>query len=138
MAVSSATCITLKDLMMKYRLTDRMCEREVTDETMDEIASSCCGKFREMPPYLPGMKEIHVHDAERDGHTEAEKRNAFFKTWKRGRGTDATYRVLIAALLKIKCTNDAEEVCKLASDSGVASASAASSKVSTGKWVYYV
>ena len=44
---------------------------------------------------------------------EDEKRATFFAKWKEAKGSDATYKALISALLEIGCAEDAECVCKL-------------------------
>ena len=43
-----------------------------------------------------------------------------FKKWKKMKGMRATYKSLIHALLEVKCTEDAEGVCKLLKDQNLA------------------
>ena len=104
--------LSFDELLRVYELTVEECDRVVSDEEIGEISSQLCGKFRELTHYLPGMKEIHVNDIDRDKYSEEEKRVAFFKKWKDVMGLHATYKALVNALLKIRCGKDAEEVCK--------------------------
>ena len=46
-----------------------------------------------------------------------EASSSFFSKWKEAKGSGATYRALISALLKIKCVEDAEGVCELLKNS---------------------
>ena len=59
------------------------------------------------------MRDIVVRDIDREGKPEEEKRVTFFKRWKRQKGSQATYKVLISALLQTKRREDAECVCEL-------------------------
>ncbi len=48
-----------------------------------------------------------------DNKGEKEKRHTFLIKWRDVKGSEATYRNLIQALLTIESVEDAEEVCKL-------------------------
>ena len=88
--------------------------KQVSDCHVEEISTSSCEKWRSLPPYLE-METIVAKDIDRDhpGGNECEKRCSFLKKWKSLRGLKATYRSLISALLKVKCREEAEYVCKL-------------------------
>ncbi len=59
------------------------------------------------------MEKIVADDIACSFTTEEERRFEFFSEWKKRRGSEATYKSLICALLAIKSREDAEGVCKL-------------------------
>ena len=100
-------------LLVNYQLTIDNCNREISDEHLQEISQSHCGQWRSLPSHLK-MPTITSDDVDREtSHNEEEKRLKFFKKWKQERGSDATYKELIHALITIKCRQDAEVVCKV-------------------------
>ena len=65
------------------------------------------------------MRKIVVQDIDRLlGLSEEEKRLAFFKQWKREKGSEATYKKLIDALEEMDCREDVENVCRVLQSSG--------------------
>ena len=84
-----------KYLMNRYGLSDVDCGKEVSGEDLEKIS---CSLWRKLPKHL-GLEESVVDDLERDFRTEEERRGALLKKWKRREGFDATYIVLIKALL---------------------------------------
>lgn len=71
-----------------------------------------------MEKAIPGtLESIVADDIDKSQVSEDQKRRTFFKQWKQMNGFDATYKNLISALLKIKCRQDAEHVCKLLQES---------------------
>ena len=64
-------------------------------------------------------------DIDRKGIGESEKRLDYFTEWKEQKGSAATYKSLIRALLKIGCRDDAEYVYQLSQSSGSHSTSPA-------------
>ena len=90
-----------------------------------------------MPACL-NLNSIVAEDIDRSPKSEEEKRHTFFSTWKQVKGSIATYKALIIALLEVDCAEDAESVCKLvpqvpfaeASSLGIAVAAAASAPLS--------
>ena len=97
-----------------FELSEVDLNNQVSDCHVEEISTSSCEKWRSLPPYLE-METIVAKDIDRDhpGGNECEKRCSFLKKWKSLRGLKATYRSLISALLKVKCREEAEYVCKL-------------------------
>ena len=81
----------------------------VSDAHLEDIARSCCSGWRSLPSRLE-MRKIVVEDIDRLQVSEEEKRLEFFKRWKREKGSEATYKKLIDALVEINCREDAEEV----------------------------
>ena len=87
-------------LVDHYRLSDEDCNKPVSKEHFEEL-SSLCEPWRKLPQYL-GLKPNVEGDMERDFRTEEEKRVGFIKKWKQRNGFDATFKMLIKALLHIK------------------------------------
>ena len=109
MADSTAT---VRSLMECYQLKERDCNQQISNVHLDEISLNFSQKWRFLPNRLK-MKDIIAHDIDRIPGDEEEKRRTFFLKWKQVKGSGATYKVLIRALLDIKCRQDAESVCKL-------------------------
>ena len=87
-------------LVDHYRLSDEDCNKPVSKKHFEEL-SSLCEPWRKLPQYL-GLKATVEGDLERDFKTEEEKRVGFIRKWKERKGFDATYKMLIKALLHIK------------------------------------
>ena len=106
------------ELLREYKLTEEDSEQCISDPHLEEISRTSSMKWRLLPSHLElSDAEKTVGDIERDSQKEDERRNNFFFTWKRKKGTRATYRKLVHALLKIDCRGDAEKVCKLLMES---------------------
>lgn len=103
---------TVKSLMKQFGLEEKDCNGEVADAHLEEFTHHHGEDWRSLPAYLK-MKNIVVRDIERKPCGEREKRLTFFIEWKSLVGSGATYKKLVHALLKIKCKQDAEAVCKM-------------------------
>ena len=57
MATPSTVSVTLSSLMKKYQLKEEDLDKQVTDEHLDDIASSHCTKWRSLPSRL-GMETV--------------------------------------------------------------------------------
>ena len=101
-------------MMEHFKLSEADFNRQVSDCHIEEISNSFCEKWRSLPPYLE-METIVTKDIDRDhsGCDECEKRCSLLKKWKKLKGREATYETLIHALLKLKCREEAEGVCRL-------------------------
>lgn len=82
--------------------------KQISDEHIEVISQDLCEKWRLLPAHL-GLGTITIDDIIEN---EAGKRH-FFTTWKDQKGSEATYRSLVSALLEIECRKDAESVCEL-------------------------
>ena len=100
------------ELLRQYELTEEDSEQPISDPHLEVISRTSSKEWRSLPPHLE-LPDTTVGDIERDSQHEGERRNNFFFTWKHKKGTRATYRNLVHALLKINCRGDAEKVCKL-------------------------
>lgn len=101
-----------ESLLQLYKLTEEESNKQVTDSHLDDISRSNCSRWRSLPPQLE-IENIVVEDIDREHKGEEEKRKDFFYAWKQKKGSLATYKKLICALLKIECKDDAEGVFKL-------------------------
>ena len=110
--MSSWVTIMESELLGQFELTEEECQRQISDPHLEEISRTSSRKWRSLPSHLE-LPDTTVGDIERDSQNEDERRNSFFFTWKHKKGTRATYRKLVRALLKIDCGGDAEKVYKL-------------------------
>ena len=110
--MGSGVTIMESELLREYKLTEEDLEEPISDPHLEEISRTSSKEWRSLPPHLE-LPDTTVGDIERDSQKEDERRNSFFFTWKHKKGTCATYRKLVRALLKIDCRGDAEKVCKL-------------------------
>ena len=117
---------TFPELVNRYGLSEADTSQQASDSNLELITLSCCEQWKSLPPYLV-VETIVATDIDKTQKDPQEKRHDFFRKWKKIKGSGATYKVLIAALLKIKCVEDAEKVCEILKDSfGLQTASAAS------------
>ena len=98
--------------MTKYGLSEEKFNEQISDAHADKIARFYCKDWRLVCYYLE-MGSIVVYNIEHDCETEEERRRRFFTTWKNMKGSGATYRMLIHALLETKRRLDAEKICIL-------------------------
>jgi hypothetical protein len=126
----------LEELLKYFHLSEKVSSQQVSDIHIKEISQAYCGKWRQLPPYL-GVKTIDAKDIDRGPGDEEEKRSNFLNKWKDVKGLNATYKVLIGALLDTRCRNDAEGVCKIlqaaSSSTAGASPSSTASKLEGGR-----
>ena len=94
-----------------YELTEAHISKQISDAHLDEVAQFCLD-WQKLPSHLK-MEDRIAADTESDHAKQEERRCEFFRTWKEQNGFDATYKILIRALLEIGCRSDAERVCKL-------------------------
>ena len=118
---------SVAELIKHYRLAEGDCNRPVSDSHLECISDSHCEHWRKLPAHLD-LEAIVVKDIDRSQGDEGTKRLDFFRKWKEIKGSGATYKRLITALLKIDCREDAERVCKMLKGSGRPSASGASAQ----------
>ena len=94
-------------------LTEEDVSKKITDEHIEVISRSLCRQWQFLPAHL-GLETIVVDDiAKSNVMDEREKRDKFLRTWKKEKGSEATYKKLIDGLLTIKSREDAESVYEL-------------------------
>ena len=111
----------------EYNLTDGELRAKVSKDHTLDIASFL--PWTAVGEYLPGIDNQDVKDINVDGRDEPDKRRMLLGLWKTRNGGKATYGVLIAALLKARETDQAEEVCKLLRPGGKTQTSAISTQL---------
>ena len=99
-------------LMGQYGLTEEYYNLPVKYTHLQKLSRSGCEKWKSLPPYLE-LENIVATDIDMSQKKAEEKRYDFFLQWKVIKGLTATYKWLISALLKIKCRQDAERLCKM-------------------------
>ncbi len=102
--------------MKQFGLSEEHYHQKVSDTHVDTISRSCCDQWRSLYSYLE-LQKIVVSDTDKNHTLEVDKRNGFFGVWREMKGSDATYRKLVYALLKTGARQDAESVCKLLAES---------------------
>ncbi len=102
--------------MKQFGLSEEHYNQKVSDPHVDTISRSHCKSWRPLYSHLE-LEEIVVSDTNKNHSLEVDKRNAFFSVWRAMKGSEATYRKLVYALLKTSARQDAEGVCKLLAES---------------------
>lgn len=111
------TMPSVSNLLEHYNVPREKYDQQISDSHLEEISRCGCKDWKSLSPHMK-MENIVVEDILRDSRlSEREKRHNFLIQWKDIKGSEATYQKLISALLKIKCRNDAEIVCKLLKES---------------------
>ena len=108
--VSSSSDVT--DLLEQFSLQEEDCNKEVSAAHVEDVSRRACSKWRSLPAPLE-MEEIVVNDVDRERQQEQERRQLFLDKWKDLKGSKATYKKLISALLATERRKDAEYVCQL-------------------------
>ncbi len=103
---------TFYSMLNRFNLDEAECKREVTKAHIEELCKTNCTQWRLLPSRLD-VETISVGDIEAKTVEENERRHCFFFEWKQIKGSAATYRHLIIALLDIKCDEDAADMCKI-------------------------
>ena len=86
--------------------------QQISDRHIQEFSNSHGRMWKDMPTYL-GLHRFVAMDIDHIQNSEHHKTHSFFTTWKQMKGSSATYKALIFALLEVDCLEDAESVCKL-------------------------
>ncbi len=108
--------VTLSSLLGRHGLSEECCDSKVSDVHLEKISRFLSQSIQCLAPYL-GIKQRIVSDIDNLSHKgEKEKRHTFLIKWREVKGSEATYRNLIQALLTIESVEDAEKVCKLLLD----------------------
>lgn len=107
---------TLHDLLKQYELSNRSCKKPVSDVHLELFSRAHCKQWKSLPSHI-GLETIIAEDINRSQKDEREKRQDFFIQWKETQGSRATYKLLITALLKIGCRQDAEKMCEMLKES---------------------
>ena len=104
--------LTLPELKSHYGMTEGHCDQPVSDIHLEELSRTGCKQWKSLPPHLK-VKTIVAEDIDKGQKEPAMKRYEFLLKWKEIKGSNATYRHLLTALLKINCGQDAEKLCEM-------------------------
>ena len=109
-----ATPSTLDAILQRYGLKETDLNQEINDSNLEIICRKSCTNWRALPRLLgiDGYKII-LANIERDYTKEDEKKLALFQEWQKMNGFDATYKVLVNALLETRQREDAQCVCEI-------------------------
>ncbi len=127
MAVAGDTvCATsldiLPSLLMFYNLKDEDWHHQFLESDLEKFSRCRCSDWKSLPPLLgldrrlvdtPPPQPSREDDSDYEPPTIRERKEEFFSTWRRLKGSEATYKKLIDALIEIKCWHGAERVCRL-------------------------
>ena len=117
---------------MDEHLLNEECNKQISDAHLEMLSSKRCRKWRNLTTSLE-LDSIVKDDIDRKSVCESEKRLNYFTEWKDQKGSAATYKSLIRALLKIGCRDDAEYVYQLSQSSGSNSTSPAQTTADVAK-----
>ena len=104
--------VTLYTLLYRFNLDEGECDKAVRKAHIEELSKANFDQWRLLPPPL-NVESISVEGIERDIPVEKDRKCSFLYQWKQIKGFAATYRQLINALIAIKSTEDAANVCKV-------------------------
>ena len=99
-------------LCEELKLADQGLDKQISEVHFDEIAQTRDINWKFLPSRL-GLQDVTAKDIDKDYSNELEKRRELFRKWKQIKGSEATYRSLVRALLDIKQRDNAEYVLKL-------------------------
>ena len=103
----------IRSLCVHFELADQDLDKVISDFHLDEIAQTRDIINWKSLPSLLGLRDNVAKDIDKDFTKDFDKRREFFQRWKRIKGSEATYRSLVKALLDINQRHEAEHVCKL-------------------------
>ena len=129
---------TFTNLQVSNALENSDFDKQVSDAHLNDFSTNCCSEdWKLLCPHLK-LNGVVAEDIDREPLSPKLKRKSFFGKWKQEKGSDATYRVLVCALLRINHRQDAEYLCKLLKNSmqtvtitAITTATAASATISS-------
>ena len=98
-------------LLQSYGLTERMLKKKCSEDHMYKIEKFI--SWREVGRHLPNISRHDLRGIDHSGHDDEDKRYRLLDKWEEKNGDDATYDVMITAMLKAEKKDQATEVCKL-------------------------
>lgn len=107
--------ISLQDLKDRYQLSQDQLDKELTEEHLKQV-SIIIDDHEIVGPEM-GLTEAEITAINCDGNTQDQRNLEMLKIWKRKYHWNATYRMLIEALLKCSRADHAQRVCELLAES---------------------
>ena len=105
----------LRELLKKHRLTDKDINRQVNVNNLERTSHFCYKQWKSLPSHL-GVHSNVVGEIDKTHKDEKTKCLNFLLWW--NKGSCATYKQLLTALLSIKCEQAAEMLCTRLKESG--------------------
>lgn len=105
-----ARSISLPDLMERFHLSECQLKKEVSDDHLNKLSKVING-HEVIGPEL-GLKDIDLTDLSAAG-SEFQKNRKMLNTWKQRFSFNATFKVLIEALLNCSKGQQATDVCRI-------------------------
>ena len=102
----------LEPLLVRHKVSREDSNKKISDKDIEKISRTCGFPCERLSSYL-GMKQVCAEDTKKNGKSELDRRASLLQGWKQMKGTDATYRALIAAFLELERRDDAEAICTL-------------------------
>lgn len=99
-------------ILKRYDIPELCCNETVSDIHLEKFTRYNCKQWRSLPSYLH-LEDAVAEDIDASNHTEKSKRYEFLYEWKSKKGSSATYKQLIGALLEIHCRRDAEKLSQI-------------------------
>ena len=106
------------ELMKMYNLTESMLQQRVSGDHMFEIMRFVSWKLVGLS--LRSISVRDIDDIECEYRTQTEKRWKLIRLWEERNGSDATYDVMITAMVRAGTHDEAIRVCKMLGDSNLA------------------
>ena len=98
-------------LMQDYNLTEDMLKIRCSKEHIYKIEQFI--SWKEVGRHLPKIGSVELSDMDVDSRTEPQRRERLMALWEERNANEATYDVLIDAMIKAQKLDEATEVCKL-------------------------
>ena len=99
-------------LIRKYKLTKDMLLKKCSRDHMLEIMSFI--SWRDVGPRLPGIdRKVDLSDIQINGHDEADRRRKLISLWEERNAYNATYDVMLTAMVRAGKVDEATKVCEL-------------------------
>ena len=102
----------IRFLCAHFEPADQDLDKVISDLHLQAIAQTSDINWKSLPSRL-GLQDDVAKDIDKGFTKEFDKRQEFFQQWKRFKGSEATYRSLVKALLDINQRHNAEYVCEL-------------------------
>ena len=100
------------ELMQHYNLTECILQKKCSKNHIMEMGKYI--SWNEVGRYLPRIETTDIKDIDCNGTDQKDKRRRLLDLWEERNADDATYDVMITAMLKARKKEEATKVCVLA------------------------
>ena len=113
-AVNMDTSISLQTIADRFNLEAKDLDKPCEDRLIPSLAKFV-HPWRMVAQSL-GLSEVDVDDIYSENNSGEERRIAALRKWKTRNGQEATYKLLVDALIRVQRVNTAEKLCQLLAD----------------------